>query len=100
MAAEGSDLSHHGDLGDEDVVIVVEEPHRAVGAPAKAVRAPRMPTQADVDALVATHPPHADWCEICIKGQGRNSPHEHTKKKREPGPRPGSLSLSLFFLIS
>ena len=24
---------------------------------------------------MATHLPHADWCEVCMKGRGRNSPH-------------------------
>ena len=24
---------------------------------------------------MATHIPHAAWCDICMKGRGRNTPH-------------------------
>ena len=77
VAGEG-DLGHYGDPGDEEEVIVVEEPD----APARVVRAPRMPTQAEIDAHMATHLPHRDWCDICMKGRGRNTPHMRTNKKR------------------
>ena len=57
VAAGERDLSHHGDPGDEEEVIVIEEPR----APARVVRAPRMPTQAEIDAHnMATHLPHQD----------------------------------------
>ena len=81
VAGEG-DLSHHGDPGSEEEVIVIEEPEEEERAPARIVRAPRMPTQAEIDAHMATHLPHQDWCEICMKGRGRNTPHMRTKKKR------------------
>ena len=55
-------MSHHGDPGSEEEVIVIEEPAREVKPPVKVVKAPRVPTQAEVDAHVATHLPHADWC--------------------------------------
>ena len=44
------------------------------------VRAPRVPTQKEIDAHAATHIPHEDWCEFCMSGRGRNKAHR--KKKR------------------
>ena len=82
-AVGDSGLSHHGDPEEEEEVIVVEEPEREDPPPVKVVRAPRMPTQAEIDAHMAAHLPHADWCEICVKGRGRNSPHRR-KSKDEP----------------
>ena len=73
-------MSHHGDPEDEEEVIVVEEPERKEPPPVKVIRAPRMPTQAEIDAHVAAHLPHADWCEICVKGRGRNPPHRRKNK--------------------
>ena len=44
VAGEG-DLSHHGDPGSEEEVIVIEEPEKEERAPARIVRAPRMPNR-------------------------------------------------------
>ena len=52
-------MSHHGDP--EEEVIVVEELERDIQDGTKVVRAPRAPTQAEIDAHVATHLPHAEW---------------------------------------
>ena len=84
-AAGDDSLSHHGDPEEEEEVIVVEEPEREDPPPVKVVRAPRMPTQAEIDAHVAAHLPHADWCEICVKGRGRNSPHRRKNKVESEG---------------
>ena len=43
VAAGERDLGHHGDPGDEEEVIVIEEPEKEERAPARIVRAPRMP---------------------------------------------------------
>ncbi len=83
-------LSHHGDPDDE--VIVVEEPDRG-GAPGPVVvRPPRARTQKELDAHVATHLPHEPWCEYCMKGRGRNSPHKQRRRRRRKRyqPRAGS----------
>ena len=61
-------MGHSGDPGEDDEVIVIEEPERGDRSPAKVVKAPRMPTQAEREAHMATHLPHEDWCEICMKG--------------------------------
>ena len=29
---------------------------------------------------MATHLPHQPWCEVCMKGRGRNSPHRRKKE--------------------
>ena len=52
------------------------------------LKAPRIPTQAEVDAHLATHLPHADWCELCMKGRGRNTPHRR-RKEETPDDTPG-----------
>ena len=80
-------LSHHGEpeveVIEEAEVEVVEEPpspedHRR--GP-KIVRAPRAPTQKEIDAHMATHLPHEPWCEICMQGRGRNSPHKRNPQR-------------------
>ena len=50
------------------------------------IKAPRTPTQAERDAHEALHIPHEDWCEICVRGRGRNKPHRRHKKKRSGDP--------------
>ena len=72
-------MSHHGDP--EEEVIIVEEPEEPEEPPAKVVKAPRMPTQAEVDAHMAIHLPHEDWCDLCARGRGRNAPHRKKKKR-------------------
>ena len=84
-------MSHHGDPEVEEVddgeeeVEVLEEPEVEVleegrpddgrGEGPRVLKAPRAPTQREIDAHMATHLPHAAWCDICMKGRGRNSPH-------------------------
>ena len=63
-------LSHHGEpeveVIEEGEVEVVEEPppHEDHRRGPRLVRAPRAPTQKEIDAHMATHPPHEPWCEI------------------------------------
>ena len=68
------DLRQNGDPQEREV-IVIEEPEPRVEAPYKVLRVPRSPTQREIEEHRATHLPHADWCEVCMKGRGRNSPH-------------------------
>ena len=76
LAANGhhEGLGHSGEPADEEV-IVVEEPEVPGERGPHVVRAPRMPTQKEIDAHVATHLPHEDWCDFCMSGQGRNKAH-------------------------
>ena len=84
-------LSHHGDPEEEEEVVVLEEPQEEIQDGPKVVRVPRTPTQAEIDAHSATHLPHAEWCEFCMAGRGRNKPHMRKKEapkeatEREPG---------------
>ena len=75
-------LSHHGDPEEEEVIVLEEPEEEVPNAKPRVLRAPRMPTQKEIDEHAATHIPHQSWCEICMQGRGRNSPHK--KKKREP----------------
>ena len=82
-------LSHHGDPevegvdDDEPEVEVLEEgrPEDGRGEGPRTLKAPRAPTQREIDAHMATHLPHAAWCDICMKGRGRNSPHWGTPSR-------------------
>ena len=72
--SEGDDgLGHHGDTDTE--VEVVEDSGGDGEGRQKVLRVPMTHTEAEVDAHLATHLPHADWCELCMKGRGRNTPH-------------------------
>ena len=53
-------LSHSGDPDEE--VIVLEEPRKGDPGP-RVVRAPRVPTQKEIEVHEATHVPHEEWCE-------------------------------------
>ena len=84
QAHEG--LSHHGEPDSEEEVIVLEEPERQTEGEPTVIRAPREPTHKYIEAHEATHLPHADWCEFCMAGRGRNKPHK--KKPAADAPRP------------
>ena len=85
-AGEEDGLSHHGDA-DEEEVIVLEDPHEVEEVGPRAVPVPRAPTQKEIEAHMATHLPHPAWCEICMRGRGRNSPHKRKKMGvGEPDP--------------
>ena len=87
-------MSHHGDpevkeVDDREVEVeVVEEPEVEVleegrpedgrGEGPRVLKAPRAPTQREIDAHMATHLSHAAWCDICMKGRGRNSPRRRS----------------------
>ena len=68
---------------DEPEVEVLEEgrPDDGRGEGPRVLKAPRAPTQKEIDAHMATHLPHAAWCDICMKGRGRNSPHRRNPQR-------------------
>ena len=79
---EGSGgLGQDGDP-EQPEVIVIEEPKEGVEAPYKVIRVPRSPTQKEIDDHMATHLPHQGWCEVCMKGRGRNKPHKKKVKQQ------------------
>lgn len=81
-ASDGGDgFSHHGDP--EVEVEAIEGPSRAPDERRRTLRAPMAPTPAEVDAPIAPHLPHADWCEICMKGRGRKTPNGREKKNSD-----------------
>ena len=58
-------------------------PTDEIGTPAKIVRAPRTPSQSERELHEAVHLPHAEWCEYCVRGRGRNKAHK-SRNKRKP----------------
>ena len=65
--------------GDPEVEVIEEgdisEDEVASEGP-KVLKSPKAPTQKEIDEHMATHLPHAAWCDICMKGRGRNAPHK------------------------
>ena len=78
--AGGQGLSHSGEPEEEEVIVVGEPKEEAVVTP-RVVRLPRAPTQKEVDAHAATHLPHESWCEVCMMGRGRNTPHRRRSSR-------------------
>ena len=63
----------------------------------KARRRPKEPTESERLEHEATHIPYRSWCEFCVKGRGRNTPHfRHAAQDAENAvPR---ISMDYFFL--
>ena len=68
-------LSQDGDLEVEVIEEGDSNDAEDSGARPRVLKAPRAPTQKEIDEHMATHLPHAAWCDICMKGRGRNTPH-------------------------
>ena len=68
-------MSHHGEPDTEEEVIVLEEPESRDTEGPRVLRAPRAPTQKEIDEHNVAHIPHEEWCEFCMAGRGRNKPH-------------------------
>ena len=69
----------------EPEVVVVEEEEPAEEEDHMkpiVVRVPRTPTEKEREVHEATHLPHAEWCDYCVRGRGRNKAHRR-KAKRE-----------------
>jgi len=47
------------------------------------IKARRMLTQEEIDANVAKHLPHADWCGRCVKGRGRRTPRRWKRRRKD-----------------
>ena len=68
-------LCHHGDPDTEEEVIVLEHPESRDTEGPKVLRAPRVPTQKEIDEHNAAQIPREEWCEFCMAGRARNKPH-------------------------
>ena len=67
---------------DPEVIVLEEEDVDHVDKPI-VVRVPRTPTEKEREEHEATHLPHAEWCEFCMRGRGRNKAHRRKKTSRE-----------------
>ena len=43
---------------------------------AKKMQDPRKPSHAEIDEHMQTHLPYKSWCRHCVRGRGRQSPHQ------------------------
>ena len=96
-------LGHHGDPGDQS---------DTVGGPDQwkpsVIRVPREPTPKEREVHEATHLPHAEWCEYCMRGRARNKGHRKDGSGSRACADPGAevdgggpvpkISLDYFFL--
>ena len=64
---DGSVELDERDVIDADDDVVVQE--------AKALPAPRVPTQTEIDAHNVTHMPYRSWCKWCVMARRPNSHH-------------------------
>ena len=91
-ASSSNGLGHHGEPA-EPASKKDEEPQdgdehgaeeeKQDGTPARLLRAPRTPSQSERELHEAVHLPHAEWCEYCVRGRGRNKSHKHRSGKVE-----------------
>ena len=65
------------------------------GQPARGVRQPNQPTAGELRQHRLTHLPYRPWCLDCVRGQGRDHPHERTDRSDSTVPM---VCLSEFFV--
>ena len=88
-------LGHHGDLVEtqngepETEMAQGEEENESMNPPAKMIRVPRTPSLSERELHESVHLPHAEWCEFCMRGRGRNKPHRHRKEGTQQTPKLG-----------
>ena len=46
---------------------------------------PIKPSKEDVETHYATHLPYRNWCPVCVKAKGKESPHWRSKNTEKPG---------------
>ena len=44
---------------------------------------PKLPPRAEVEAHNLTHLPYRSWCKHCVRGRGKELPHEKAKRELE-----------------
>lgn len=98
LVEEGTSVGENGlrHPCDADQEVEVIEDHSSDGEDRqKEPRVLGVLTQAEVHAHVATHIPHADRCEVCMKGRGRNTPHRWKNKtaRKEEGVGEGHVGI-------
>ena len=58
-------------------------------------RAPKVPSRAEREEHDAWHLPYRSWCKHCVRGRGRNLPHE-TSKDKDRDADVGRISMDYF----
>ena len=59
-------------------------------------RAPRLPSARQQELHSVTHQPYANWCEACVLGRAKASPHPRQEVAAEQGREDKDRGLSLF----
>ena len=65
----------------------------------KVIRSPKAPTKAEREEHEATHLPFRSWCTHCLRGRGRNKPHQRHPVATEVDERKvPKISMDYFFM--
>ena len=59
-------------------------------------RAPRLPSARQQDLRNATHHPYASWCEACVLGRAKASPHQHQSSQKGEAKEQDDDGIPLF----
>ena len=69
------------------------------GQQPKVMRAPKAPTKAEREEHEATHLPFRSWCTHCLRGRGRNKPHQRQVVDEEIDKlKVPKISMDYFFM--
>ena len=69
------------------------------GQQPKVIRSPKAPTKAEREEHEATHLPLRSWCTHCLRGRGRNKPHQRQVVDADvDGRKVPKISIDYFFM--
>ena len=73
----------------------VEEDEETEAQGPKVAKAPRKPTQQEVEAHMVTHIPFRSWCEHCVRGKSKGRPHPRNTDSEKTIP---TLTIDYMFM--
>jgi hypothetical protein len=69
------------------------------GQQPKVMRAPKAPTKLEREEHEATHLPFRSWCTHCLRGRGRNKPHQRQAVEADvDAQKVPKISMDYFFM--
>ncbi len=69
------------------------------GQQPKVIRSPKAPTKLEREEHEATHLPFRSWCTHCLRGRGRNKPHQRQAVEADTdAQKVPKISLDYFFM--
>ena len=69
------------------------------GQQPKVIRSPKAPTKSEREEHEATHLSFRSWCTHCLRGRGRNKPHQrHAVEADKDAQKVPKISMDYFFM--